>query len=69
MDMEQFKKGCMPGNLTEVEQSSLDVNRRKDLVKLLLELEDLKNDYKRIIERKDKIANQLKFYNGKLITE
>ncbi|GEM_PF-4048257 len=62
MDMEQFKRGCLPGSLTEVSQKgALDVNRRKDLVKLLLELDDLKNDYQRIVEKKDKLANMIRF--------
>ena len=69
MDMGQFKKGCLPGNLTEVEQSPLDIKRRKDLVDLMLELEDLKNEYQRIIEKKERLANLMKFYNGSIITE
>jgi len=70
MDMEQFKRGCLPGNLTEVEkESALNEKRRKDFVDLMLELEDIKNDYKRILEKKDRLANLMKFYNGGLASE
>lgn len=65
MDMEQFKKGCLPGSLTELnKESKVEEKRRKDLVDLMLELEDIKNDYKRILEKKERLANIMKFYNG-----
>ena len=70
MDMEQFKRGCLPGNLTEVEKNNaINEKRRKDLVELMLELEDIKNDYKRILEKKDRLANLMRFNNNFLAGE
>jgi len=70
MKKKDYDKGCFSGDWTEMEVvQNFTPEQRKDLVTLLLELEDIKKDFERITEKKDRLANLWKFYNGGLVTE
>ena len=69
MEEKDFDNGCFSAGWVEDVKHDLTPNQRKDLVTLLLELEDMKNDFNRIAAKKDRLANLLKFYNGGLVTE
>ena len=69
MDNEEiFDRGCFSMGWTEV-QSSMTPKQKKDLATLLLELQDIKKDFERITEHKDKIESLWKSFNGGLLTE
>ena len=64
MDNEEiFDRGCFSMGWTEV-QSSMTPKQKKDLATLLLELQDIKKDFERITEKKVRLDNLMKFYNG-----
>lgn len=70
MRKKDFENGCFSGNWTEMEVNyNFTPKQRKDLATLLLELEDMKNDFNRISEHKNRLANLWKFYNGGITTE
>ena len=70
MKNKDFENGCFSANWTEFEApKTLTSQQRKDLCTLLLELEDIKKDFDRIVEHKDKLAGMMQFYNGGLATE
>ena len=68
-----FFNGCFPGNWVEVEQkvekSEQQTNsyQRKDVATLLAELEDIKNAFERIEEKKIRLQNLMMFYRGDLL--
>ena len=67
MDNEEiFDKGGFSMGWTEV-QSSMTPQQKKDLATLLLELQDIKNDFERITEHKTRLDNLMKFYNGGIL--
>lgn len=69
MNEKFFKsKGFSPGWLEETSTSDKQVDKkqtvmRKNLEVLLSELEQIKKDYERISEKKEKLQNLLKFYS------
>ena len=68
MNEKDFDNGCFSGNWTEFEsEHNFNEKQRKDLSALLLELEDIKRDFKRISEHKERLGNLLRFYNGEMI--
>lgn len=70
MNRKDFERGCFSGDWSEFEEKhEFTPKQRKDLVTLLLELEDMKNDFNRIVEKKERLANLWKFYKGGLVTE
>ena len=70
MRKKDFENGCFSGDWAEMEvKHNFTQKQRKDLATLLLELEDIKNDFGRILEKKDRLTNLLKFYNGGIIEE
>ena len=69
MNQEEFDRGCFSAGWTDEVQHNLSPKQRKDLVTLLLELEDIKNDFARISEHKTRLDNLWKFYSGEMVTE
>lgn len=70
MNERDFENGCFSGDWAEFEvQHSMTPKQRKDLATLLLELEDMKKDFMRITEHKDRLTNLMKFYNGGITAE
>lgn len=70
MNDKDFDNGCFAGDWTEFEcEHNFNETQRKDLAKLLIELEDIKNDFDKISTHKDKLNNMLKFYNGSFAAE
>lgn len=69
MREKDFDNGCFSAGWTDEVEHNLTPKQRKDLVTLLLELEDMKQEFNRIAAKKDRLANLLKFYNGGLVTE
>lgn len=70
MNKKDFDNGCFSAGWTEFEKEhNFSQKQRKDLAELLLELEDMKKDFMRISEKKDRLSNLMKFYNGGLIAE
>lgn len=70
MNTEEFLKtrGFSPGWLEETEQKEepqqeVYTQQRKDLNVLLSELEQIKNEFEKISEKKEKLQNLLKFYS------
>ena len=70
-----FFNGCFPSNWVEVEvepkveKSEQQTNsyQRKDVATLLAELEDIKNAFERIEEKKIRLQNLMMFYRGDLL--
>lgn len=70
MRKKDFENGCFSGDWAEFEApKTLTSQQRKDLCTLLLELEDIKKDFERIVEHKDRLTNMMQFYNGELAPE
>ncbi len=70
MNDKDFDNGCFSADWTEFEtRHPMTQQQRKDLGTLLLELEDMKKDFNRIAEHKDRLANLMKFYNGGIATD
>ena len=70
MRKKDFDNGCFSGDWTEMEvKYNFTPKQRKDLGTLLVELADMKKEFDRIVEKKDRLKNLLKFYNGGLVTE
>ena len=70
MNKKDFENGCFSGDRTEFEQQhNFTQKQRKDLAILLIELEDMKKSYNKIIEKKNRLNNLMKFYNGGIATE
>lgn len=69
MKESDFDRGCLSGGWTDEVQHNLTQKQRKDLATLLLELEDMKQDFERIAQHKDRLTNLLKFYNGGILAE
>lgn len=70
MNKKDFENGCFSGDWTEFElQHNFTQKQRKDLAILLIELEDMKKSYNKIIEKKNRLNNLMKFYNGGIATE
>ena len=68
MRKKDFENGCFSGDWTEMEANyNFTPKQRKDLATLLLELEDIKKDFERITEQKNRLTNLLKFYNGGIL--
>lgn len=70
MNVEEFLKtrGFSPGWLadTEAKDEPQEINthqQRKDLNVLLAELEEIKNEFNKISEKKEKLQGLLKFYS------
>ena len=75
MDAKQdFFNGCLPGNWVEAETTEISeaekvvVSKRKDIAILLAELEEIKNTFERIEEKKIRLQNLMQFYRGGLTT-
>jgi len=77
-----FDNGCFPSNWLEIdlrdakapqeEQATrveIEETRHKDLVTLLAELEEIKNAFEKIEEKKTRLQNLMMFYRGELATE
>ena len=68
-----FFNGCFPSNWVEVEpkvekrEQQTNSYQRKDVATLLAELEDIKNAFERIEEKKIRLQNLMMFYRGDLI--
>ena len=70
MNKKDFENGCFSGDWTEFEQQhNFTQKQRKDLAILLIELADMKKSYNKIIEKKNRLNNLMKFYNGGIATE
>jgi len=70
MKQKDFDNGCFSGDWAEFEtEHNFTQKQRKDLATLLIELEDMKKDFGRIVEHKDRLSNLMKFYNGGIATE
>ncbi|MCR5266199.1 MAG: hypothetical protein K6E29_06355 [Cyanobacteria bacterium RUI128] len=69
MKERDFDNGCFSAGWADEVEHNLTPKQRKDLVTLLLELEDMKQEFNRIAAKKDRLTNLWKFYNGKLVTE
>lgn len=69
MNKKDFERGCFSLGWTVDNDSAMAQKQKKDLATLLLELEDIKKDFERIMANKDRLTNLLKFYDGSLLTE
>jgi len=73
MSRKDFFNGCFPANWVEVNvQKTSEENKiqeRKDVATLLAELEDIKNSFERLEEKKIRLQNLMMFYRGELATE
>ena len=69
MKESDFDRGCFCGGWTDEVKHTMTKQQRKDLATLLLELEDMKKEFERISEHKDRLRNLLKFYDGGILTE
>ena len=67
MNKKQFERGCFSAGWVEAVQFNMNTQQKKDLATLLGELEDLKKDYERISEHKERLADLFKFYQGGLL--
>jgi len=71
----EFNKGCFSPNWLEVDltecrvqtnkEERLESKRRKDLNTLLNELEKIKQNVERAVEKQQRLANLMGFYTGK----
>lgn len=69
-----FNKGCFSPNWLEVDlaeasaqtnkEERLESKRRKDLNTLLKELEEIKQNVERAVEKQHRLANLMGFYTG-----
>lgn len=72
-DKRDFFNGCFSGNWVEVEEVKQEKTeyraeqQRKDVATLLAELEDIKNAFERIEEKKIRLQNLMMFYRGDLL--
>lgn len=71
MNTEEFLKsrGFSPGWLEDTHSKKEDIQEesagvRKDLNVLLAELEEIKNEFEKISQKKEKLKNLLNFYSG-----
>ena len=69
MNKKDFERGCFSLGWTVDNDSAIEQKQKKDLATLLLELEDIKKDFERIMANKDRLTKLLKFYDGSLLTE
>lgn len=66
-----FFNGCFPARWVEVDsvaENKEQVIQRKDVATLLAELEEIKNAFERLEEKKIRLTNLMKFYQGELAT-
>ena len=77
---EDFKNNCFSPNWLEVDLSNaaesedtllnkevrLESNRRKDLKTLLTELDEIKKNIEKAVEKQHRLANLMGFYTGEL---
>jgi len=77
---EDFKNNCFSPNWLEVDLSNaaesddtllnkevrLESNRRKDLKTLLTELDEIKKNIEKAVEKQHRLANLIGFYTGEL---
>lgn len=74
MSKKDFFNGCFPANWVEVnvtKENKEEVKKeqqRKDVATLLAELEEIKNGFEKIEEKKLMLQNLMKFYRGELAT-
>lgn len=82
MNKHYFNSGCFPSDWLEIDlrdakeakeklATGIEVedNKRKDLVTLLAELEEIKNAFEKLEEKKIRLQNLMMFYKGELATE
>lgn len=69
MNEKDFDRGCFSAGWSEEVQRSMTSQQKKDLATLIIELEDIKKDFYRIKEHKERLTNLLKFYDGGLLAE
>ena len=69
MDKELFDRGCFCASWTDEVQHAMTPKQKKDLATLLMELEDIKKDFERITEHKERIENLWNQFNGGFATE
>ena len=70
MRKKDFENGCFSGDWTEMEANyNFTPKQRKDLATLLLELADMKKEFDVIVEKKNRLSNLWKLYNGGIATE
>ena len=74
---EDFNNGCFSPNWLEVDLSEaavgtenkevrLESKRRKDLKTLLKELDEIKENIERAVEKQHRLANLMGFYTGEI---
>lgn len=73
MSKKDFFNGCFPANWVEVEtkdkvREEVKTIQRKDVATLLAELEEIKNGFERLEEKKIRLQNLMNFYRGELAT-
>ena len=73
MSKKDFFNGCFPANWVEVEAKEIvreedKIQHRKDVATLLAELEEIKNGFERLEEKKIRLQNLMMFYRGELAT-
>ena len=69
MKEKDFDKGCFSAGWSDEVEHTMTPQQRKDLATLLLELQDMKKDFERIVEHKTRLDNLWKFYNSDLLVE
>ena len=69
MNEELFDRGCFSAGWTDEVQHAMTPKQKKDLATLLLELEDIKKDFERITENKNRIEGLWNQFNGGFVTE
>lgn len=72
MSKRDFFNGCLPGNWVEADMNKNIINKqeqRKDVATLLAELEEIKNHFEKLEEKKIRLQNLMRFYKGDLATE
>ena len=67
MSKEDFFNGCFPSNWVELDitkESVSVIENKKDVATLLAELEDIKNTFEKLEDKKMILNNMLKLYRG-----
>lgn len=74
MSKKDFFNGCFPANWVEIDTNAAvqeevkKEQQRKDVATLLAELEEIKNGFEKLEEKKLRLQNLMKFYRGELAT-
>lgn len=73
MSKKEFFNGCFPADWVEVDTKTekeevKQIQQRKDVATLLAELEEIKNVFEKLEEKKLRLQNLMKFYRGELAT-